>query len=89
MHPVHIGIRSDNNAVVAQGVQSVFNVECRLQQIEYFIFIGMKEFSRKDYQRIFKNLSTATASRDLKKGVLLELFSTYGERNGTRYRILV
>jgi Fic family protein len=59
------------------------------ERIEYFIFIGMKEFSRKDYQRIFKNLSTATASRDLKKGVLLELFSTYGERNGTRYRILV
>jgi Fic family protein len=57
------------------------------ERIEYFIFIGMKEFSRKDYQRIFKNLSTATASRDLKKGVLLELFSTYGERNGTRYRI--
>jgi Fic family protein len=59
------------------------------ERIEYFIFIGMKDFSRKDYQRVFKNLSTATASRDLKKGVLLELFSTYGERNATRYRVLV
>jgi Fic family protein len=59
------------------------------ERIEYFIFIGMKDFSRKDYQRIFKNLSTATASRDLKKGVSLELFSTYGERNATRYRVLV
>ena len=59
------------------------------ERIEYFIFIGMKDFSRKDYQRVFKNLSTATASRDLKKGVSLELFSTYGERNATRYRVLL
>jgi len=59
------------------------------ERIEYFIFIGMKDFSRKDYQRVFKNLSTATASRDLKKGVELVLFSTYGERNATRYRVLV
>jgi len=59
------------------------------ERIEYFIFIGMKDFSRKDYQRVFKNLSTATASRDLKKGVELVLFSTYGERNATRYRVLM
>ncbi|MEY2941846.1 MAG: hypothetical protein RJA67_1532, partial [Bacteroidota bacterium] len=59
------------------------------ERIEYFIFIGMKDFSRKDYQRVFKNLSTATASRDLKKGVELALFSTYGERNASRYRVLV
>jgi Fic family protein len=59
------------------------------ERIEYFIFIGIKVFSRKDYQHVFKNLSTATASRDLKKGVELELFSTYGERNATRYRVLV
>lgn len=59
------------------------------ERIEYFIFIGMKDFSRKDYQRVFKNLSTATASRDLKKGVELALFSTYGERNATRYRVLM
>jgi len=59
------------------------------ERIEYFIFIGMKDFSRKDYQRVFKNLSTATASRDLKKGVALDIFSTYGERNATRYRVLV
>lgn len=59
------------------------------ERIEYFIFIGMKDFSRKDYQRVFKNLSTATASRDLKKGVELALFTTYGERNATRYRVLM
>lgn len=59
------------------------------ERIEYFIFIGMKDFSRIDYQRVFKNLSSATASRDLKKGVSLGLFSSYGERNGTRYRIIL
>jgi Fic family protein len=59
-----------------------------IERIEYFMFIGMKDFSRKDYQRVFRNLSTATASRDLKKGVSLQLFSAYGERNATRYRVL-
>jgi Fic family protein len=79
--------------VLDQSLASLLNttnaVLSETERIEYFIFIGMKDFSRKDYQRVFKNLSTATASRDLKKGVSLELFSTYGERNGTRYRVLV
>jgi Fic family protein len=59
------------------------------ERIEYFVFIGMKDFSRIDYQRVFKNLSSATASRDLKKGISSGLFSSYGERNGTRYRIIL
>jgi Fic family protein len=59
------------------------------ERIEYFIFIGKKDFSRKDYQRVFRNLSTATASRDLKRGVSLQLFYAYGERNATRYRVLL
>ena len=57
------------------------------ERIEYFIFIGMKDFSRKDYQRVFKNLSTATASRDLKKGIGLQLFESIGILNKTRYII--
>ena len=30
---------------------------------------GGREFSRKDYLGIFKTISTATASRDLKRGI--------------------
>lgn len=73
---------------LAQLLNTTNVVLSETERIEYFIFIGMKDFSRKDYQRVFKNLSTATASRDLKKGVSLQLFSTYGERNATRYRVL-
>jgi len=36
-------------------------------RLEYIINIRLNEFSRKDYMDIFKNISSATASRDLKK----------------------
>ncbi|GAA4943607.1 hypothetical protein GCM10023314_15810 [Algibacter agarivorans] len=45
------------------------------------------EFSRKDYMDIFKDISSATASRDLKKGIEIELFEKIGERNKTTYRL--
>ena len=56
-----------------------------LQRIEYFIHLGKKEFSRKDYMLVFKNLSSATASRDLQKGTELNFFKKEGERNKARY----
>jgi Fic family protein len=74
---------------LAQLLNTTNVVLSETERIEYFIFIGMKDFSRKDYQRVFRNLSTATASRDLKRGVSLQLFSAYGERNATRYRVLL
>ena len=40
---------------------------------EHFINLGIKEFTRKDYMTIFKDLSSATATRDLKKGVELNI----------------
>jgi len=36
---------------------------------------------------IFKDISSATASRDLKKGVEINLFQKLGERNKTIYRL--
>ncbi|MBN2857444.1 MAG: Fic family protein [Candidatus Delongbacteria bacterium] len=44
-----------------------------------------KEFSRKDYLRMFKGISTATASRDLKSGTDLGILIKSGERNRTVY----
>ena len=50
---------------------------------QYFI---KKFFTRKDYIKLFKNISSATASRDLKYGVLKNKLRKYGERNQSRYK---
>ena len=56
-------------------------------RLEYFISLNKTEFTRKDYMNIFKDISSATASRDLKKGVELSLFEKVGEKNKTIYRL--
>ena len=54
-------------------------------RLEYFSSLNNPEFSRKDYMDIFKDISSATASRDLKKGVDINLFQKVGEKNKTKY----
>jgi len=61
-----------------------FNTEERLQ---YFKSLKFEEFSRKDYMDTFKDISSSTASRDLKKGIELKIFFKIGEMNKTRYKI--
>ena len=39
-----------------------------IQRLDYFIQLNKSAFSRKEYMNIFKDISTATASRDLLKG---------------------
>nr|WP_303517512.1 Fic family protein [Cellulophaga lytica] len=56
-------------------------------RLEYFVSLNKNEFSRKDYMDIFKDISSATASRDLKKGTELNLFEKVGEKNKTIYRL--
>ena len=58
-----------------------------VDRLEYFIKLGAKEFTRKDYMNTFKNLSSATASRDLKKGLELKLFESIGFLNKTKYLV--
>ncbi len=55
-------------------------------RLEYFMSLGFKEFSRKDYMKVFKTISTSTASRDLKKGVDMGILQVSGEKNKTKYR---
>ncbi len=55
------------------------------ERISYFLTLGKNEFSRKDYMGVFKSLSTATASRDLKKALEKEFFLAKGEGNQMRY----
>jgi Fic family protein len=57
------------------------------ERLEYIINIGLKEFSRKDYMDIFKNISSSTASRDLKKGVEMGILKVSGNKNKTKYTL--
>jgi Fic family protein len=57
-----------------------------IDRLEYFIALGKKEFSRKDYMNVFKDISSATASRDLKKGLELNMFEKTGIKNKTIYK---
>jgi len=56
-------------------------------RIDYFSTICKTEFSRKEYMNIFKDISTASASRDLKKGVELGVFSVMGDKNKAKYKV--
>jgi len=58
-----------------------------IDRLEYFLKLGIKEFNRKDYMNIFKDLSSATASRDLKKGIEMNLLESVGNLNKTKYII--
>ena len=48
--------------------------------------IGTKEFSRQDYLRAFKNISQATASRDLKIAAENGVVEKQGDKRTTKYR---
>jgi Fic family protein len=64
---------------------STFNEKERLR---YFLSLSKREFTRKDYMAVFKEISTATASRDLKNGVEQKLFNRVGEKNKTKYTVI-
>lgn len=40
-----------------------------------------------EYMNVFKNISPATASRDLRRGVELSYFQKFGDKNKTIYKI--
>lgn len=52
----------------------------------YKIIVGDKEFGRKDYLVNFKEISGATASRDLKWGVEQKILKKSGDKRLTRYK---
>ncbi len=57
-------------------------------RLEYFLSLNKTEFSRKEYMNTFKNISSATASRDLKKGLELHYLEKTGEKNKTTYKVI-
>ena len=58
-----------------------------IDRIEYFLKISPNQFTRKDYMNTFKDISSATASRDLKKATELKLITMQGKDNRTFYTI--
>jgi Fic family protein len=57
-----------------------------IQRLDYFLSLGKREFTRKDYMSVFKNISSATASRDLKKAVEMHLVMVIGTKNQAIYK---
>jgi len=57
------------------------------ERLAYFVSLNKTPFSRKDYLAVFKDISSATASRDLKNGVAQHLFIKTGEKNKTMYEM--
>jgi len=59
-------------------------------RMEYFISIYRDDaFARKDYMNIFKEISSSTASRDLKYGIKQELIVKQGHKRMTKYKIKI
>ena len=69
MHTVHIGIGSDDDFVVAQFIQTVFDIQRRLQAVELLVLIhhGFGEaeaVERFTAQREYRLRTYVTALRD-------------------------
>ena len=58
-------------------------------RITYFSEITNDKFTRKDYMFVFKDISSATASRDLKLGVDLGVFEKDGDKKNTTYKLKI
>ena len=75
--------------VINESLKSILTYNNRilkdLDRLEHFMILGVKKFTRKDYMNVFKDMSSATASRDLKKGVDLNMFKRIGNKNKTEY----
>jgi len=77
-----LGVINDSLAELLQYNNRVLT---DIERLQYFIQSGIKEFTRKDYMNTFKDISSATASRDLKKGIEIQFFKAIGMGNQTRY----
>lgn len=69
-------------------VNTIGNTMTTEDRLKYFSEITNKQFTRKDYMSVFKEISTATASRDLKAGVDLNYFEKSGDKKKTVYTLI-
>jgi Fic family protein len=57
-------------------------------RLEYFRQLDHESFTRKDYMKVFRNISGATASRDLARGVRAGFLIKTGTKNITLYTLV-
>lgn len=58
-------------------------------RLEYFCSLEFTDFTRKQYMDTFKDISSSTANRDLRKGVELNIFKRIGKMNKTKYIVIL
>lgn len=76
--------------IILQSLKSLYNTQnitlTTENRIElYKEIIGLNEFSRRDYLQNFKEISQATASRDLKWAVAQNILMKWGDKRLTKY----
>jgi len=78
--------------IIDQSLEELLDYKGRIlkddDRLDYFRTHGKDEFTRKDYMSLFKDISAATASRDLKKGIILGFFTKQGDKKTTVYKML-
>lgn len=77
--------------IILESLEDLLNIQnvslSNADRINVFKSIIKEDyFTRKEYLRIFKNISPATASRDLKFAVENGLIEKFGDKNTTRYK---
>ena len=77
--------------IILQSLENLLKTQNRTLTSEtrielYKDIIGSNEFSRKDYLQNFKEISQATASRDLKWAVEEEILTKFGDKRLTKYQ---
>ncbi len=77
--------------IIDQSLEKLLNKKAdkvgEAERMDYFLGLGIKEFSRKEYAEKFPGISLATASRDLQKAVKKGIIEKQGTKNQTRYYI--
>ncbi|TXC81931.1 Fic family protein [Luteibaculum oceani] len=71
-------------ALLNNTVSIIMNQDDRLK---HFYSLNINSFTRKDYMQVFKHLSSASASRDLKAGLEIGLFTKSGDKRLTTYHL--
>lgn len=78
-----LGMIKTSLSQLVDAQRSSFTDEERLQYFREQT--SFKEFTRKDYLNVFKDISIATATRDLRKGVELGILKRLGENRLSKY----
>lgn len=78
-------------SIINQSLESVLSAQNITLSIQNRLEIFKEEirqdcFTRKDYLRVFKNISQATASRDLKFAVNKKMIKKEGDKRTTKYK---